>query len=691
MKNYKVIALVALVFTTFSWTQAQQDDTPKRFDFGKMWTFENPPKDWFVEAYDFHADEEWFSDVRKSALRFATWCSASFVSPDGLIMTNHHCSRSVVGPLQKEGESFDDEGFYAETRQQERKADGLFVEQLLMVSDITDRVHSVTRNISNPDRQGEVRDSILAIIQAEFSEKDSWKDLRLQVVTYYSGGKYSLYGYKKYDDIRLVMIPELQLGFYGGDPDNFTYPRYNLDCTFWRAYDENGDPVNSSANYYRFNTDGVHENEPVFVVGNPGRTERYRTVAQLEYDRDIRYPVTLEYLKNRHEILSEQYQKNPDNDQLLNQIFSLGNTIKAYTGILNGLQDNHFFGRKIKMEKSIRDVTKDESPWENLEGSYEMLSKHGAAVTLLGPGPLKGAAVNLMHEIYAYQEALTSEEANEETLEEMRASIRDQSGNLDDPLQKKYFKTFLQEISKFSPDNNDFSSPILEGRSPKKAAMEIMDETWFNKEKKLDKILNLNSKKFMKCDDPLIEAAREIVPTFNEAVRAFRGTSATRDSYEQEVANAVFKVKGTDLPPDATFTLRIADGVVKGYEYNGTVAPIKTTYFGMYDRHYSNDKEFPWSLPEKWDDPSLDLLKSPLNFVSTNDIIGGNSGSAIINRAKEAVGLIFDGNIESLPGNFIFDEEHNRSVSVHAGGIVAALKHVYSADRLVEELTGMNE
>lgn len=681
------IAIVAVILSSYTLSYAQQDNEPQRFDFGKMWTFENPPKEWFVEAYDFHADEEWFSDVRKSALRFATWCSASFVSPDGLIMTNHHCSRSVIGPLQKDGESFDENGFYAETLADERKAEDLFVEQLLMVADVTDRVHGATKNVSNPERANAMTDSVLAVIQAEYSEMDAWKDLRLQVVTYYSGGKYSLYGYKKYDDIRLVLIPEMQLGFYGGDPDNFTYPRYNLDCTFWRAY-ENGKPVNSSNNYYKFNANGAVEGEPVFVVGNPGRTERYRTVAQLEYDRDYRYPITLEFLQNRHAILSDEYAKNPENDDLLNQIFGISNTMKAFTGILGGLNDENFFARKVNMEKSIRQATTDQSPWENLEGSYEVLSKHGAALTLLGPNPLKGTAVNMMYTLYSYEQALESGEASEEELDKARAEIKEMAAQLNDPEEMRYFKTFLKEIDKFSHPENDFASKILKGRAPKKAAKEIMDDTWFTDAGKTERILKLNAKKFMKCDDPIIEAARVVVPAYNEAVNAFRSSSASRRSYEQEVANAVFQVKGTDLPPDATFTLRIADGVVKGYEYNGTVAPVKTTYFGLYDRHYSNDGEFPWSLPKAWENPSMDLLQSPLNFVSTNDIIGGNSGSAIINRAKEAVGLIFDGNIESLPGNFIFDETHNRSVSVHAGGIIAALKHVYNAERIVDELSG---
>lgn len=685
--KFRILTIIGFVLVSMTWMSAQEDNAPKRFDFGKMWTFENPPKEWFIEAYDFNAEDEWFDDVRRSALRFASWCSASFVSPDGLIMTNHHCSRDVVTPLQKEGESFVEQGFYAQTLQDERKAEGLFVEQLLMVADITERVSSATDGVKDPTRVNELRDSVLAMIQADYSEMDAWKDLRLQVVTYYSGGKYSLYGYKKYDDIRLVMLPELELGAFGGDPDNFTYPRYSLDYTFWRAY-EDGKPVNTSDHYYKFNTDGVHDGEPVFVVGNPGRTERYRTVAQLSYDRDYRYPVTLKYLQNRLDILSDNFAKEPENEALRNQMLSLSNSVKAYTGILDGLRNEDLFARKVNMEQSIRADIADQSPWENLEGSYEMLSKHGAAITLLSPGQLKGHTVNLMHALYDYQQALSSGNAGEDDLNSLRNEVRKQAAGLNDAGEMRFFKTFLQEIEMFAPENNDFASPILNGRTPETAAKEIMTETWFTDSSKTEKILDLKSKKFMKCDDPVLEAARTIVPVYFDAVDAFRGTSPARRSYEREVANAVFQVKGTDLPPDATFTLRIADGVVKGYEYNGTVAPVKTTFFGLYDRHYSNNGEFPWSLPDKWKDPSMELLKSPYNFVSTNDIIGGNSGSAIINRSKEAVGLIFDGNIESLPGNFIFDEEYNRSVSVHAGGIVAALKYVYDADRLVEELTG---
>jgi hypothetical protein len=683
LRNFGFL-LLTLIFA-FN-LQAQEEQQPKRFDYGKMWTFENPPTEWFKEAYDFDPGQEWFDDVRKSALRFATWCSASFVSPDGLIMTNHHCSRSEVAALQKDGESFDTDGFVAMSYEDERKAEGLFVEQLLMVEDITARVQAASAEETDAARIGELRGAELQKIQEEYGQKEGWEGLRLQVVTYYSGGKYSLYGYKKYSDIRLVMIPEMQLGYYGGDPDNFTYPRYNLDCTFWRAYDENGKPANTSDHYYKFNPEGAAEGEPVFVVGNPGRTERYRTAAQLAYDRDYRFPIRLEFMENRLDIMKAEYEENPS-DELLNNIFGLSNSQKAFTGILGGLQNEDLMARKINMEKSIRAKVDDDSPWTNLEGAYKILEPHSASITLLGPSPVKGDALNLMYTLQDYEAALASDETEEEQLEEMRSKIREQSANLSSEKQIKYFEVLLSEIEKFNHVDNDIAGKLLNGKSPAEAAKSMISESWFASDK-IDKLLKLKSKKWMKCDDPLLEASRVVVPAYMEAVTAFRSSTPQRNAYEEQVANAVFQVKGTDLPPDATFTLRIADGVVAGYDYNGTTAPFKTTYYGLYDRYYSNDKEFPWSLPKAWMNPSTELLQAPLNFVSTNDIIGGNSGSAIINAKKEAVGLIFDGNIESLPGNFIFDDEVNRSVSVHAGGIIAALKHVYNADRLVEELLG---
>lgn len=682
--NYLIKLLLVLLFAPI--IVVGQEETPNPFDYGKMWTFENPPTEWFKEAYDFDADQAWFDAVRKSSLRFATWCSASFVSPEGLIMTNHHCSRDVVAELQKDGENFDKQGFYAENLSNERKAEGLFVEQLIKTADITDAMIKAKNGASEGvDPEAE--------ITGMFSDMPGWEGLRLQVVSYYSGGKYSLYGYKRFDDIRLVWIPEVDLGFFGGDPDNFTYPRYNLDCTFWRAYDENGLPMNTTDHYLKFNPEGAEEGEPVFVVGNPGSTERYRTVAQLKYDRDYRYPITYDFLTNRNEMMMEEYNellKDPTKEfeaqALLNQIANVANGMKAYGGIVKGLRDPELFGRKVAMENFIKSKSGSVEYWDELESEYEKLNPHGWAITSLSPSGLRGGIYRMMFMLNRY-ETMVKEGADEEELDQIKEQIIGMSGTIEDPKEQRYLKVFLNEVKAVIPQSDNTLDQVLDGKSIDEYVAHLVKKTKFSSEKNTAKCLS-KIKKLEKQDDPMQEAARIFGSRYNEASNAFRSSTNKRKELEAKIANQAFKVYGTSLPPDATFTLRISDGVVKGYDYNGTTAPVFTTYFGLYDRYYANGGEFPWHLPERWLDPPMELLKSKMNTISTNDIIGGNSGSPLINKNREAVGLIFDGNIESLPGNFIFDEEANRTVSVHAAGIYNALKYIYKADRIVNELDG---
>lgn len=671
-----------------------QEETPNPHDFGKMWTFENPPKDWFKEAYDFEPGDKWFDDVRKSSLRFASWCSASFVSPDGLIMTNHHCSRDVVGNLQEEGENFDKQGFYATTLADERKAEGLFVEQLIKVEKITDKVMSKVDMDDSASTKSEKVSAALEAVKKEYEAMSNWEDLRLQTVTYYSGGKFSLYGYKRYDDIRLVMLPELDLGFFGGDPDNFTYPRYNLDVTFWRAYDEDGEPVNSSAHYFKFNADGAAEGEPVFVVGNPGSTERYRTVAQLEYDRDYRYPMTYKFLKNRNDIMMEEYNEIKDDPSkefeaqaLLNTIAGVANGMKAYGGIVKGLNDDELFNRKVEMEEYIRSQSEGVTHWDELDAAYEKLNPYGWAITHLGPSPLRGKILMMLHSIHNFR--MAHEEGDTIKAGQIKSQILSMTDALNDPKEVRYFNLFLKEVHEDIYPENTTMDNLLGNMSVKAYGKKLIAETKFKDKESAEMLLD-KGKALTTSDDGFIKLATALIPQYYEAAEKFQASTEKRKNLESKIANQVFQVYGSDLPPDATFTLRISDGVIRGYDYNGTVAPVYTTYYGLYDRHYSHDEVFPWSLPERWlDNPPHELLKAPLNTVSTNDIIGGNSGSPLINKNKEAVGLIFDGNIQSLPGNFIFDEEYNRTVSVHAGGIMAALMHIYNADRLVNELKGM--
>lgn len=681
---------IILVFViSISYMFAQKQASP--YDFGKMWTFENPPKEWVKATYDMKVEDEWFDFVRKSSLRFATWCSASFISPNGLIMTNHHCSRDVVAALQKDGENFDKQGFYAQNLADERKADGLFVEQMIKAEDITTLVQSKTKSAKNDTEEMELRKTALKEIETLYSEKEEWKGLRLQLVTFYSGGKFSIYGYKRYSDIRLVWIPELDLGFFGGDPDNFTYPRYNLDATFWRAYDENGNPLDTKANFLKFNKNGAAEGEPVFVVGNPGRTERYRTVSQLSYDRDFRYPLQYKFLKNRNDMMMRKYNtikndpsKEYEAQELLNEIAGVANSMKAFGGIAKGLKDPALFNRKVEMENYIRSKSPGVTYWDDLAKHYEVLNPNGWAMAHLPPSPLRGNIYSLMHDLAAYND-LVANNGDQAKKDKLQSTITEKAKTINDPEQVELITMFLNEVKDDIYPGDMTLQKVLGKRSIDEYVKFILKETKFTNEKKVAEFF-ANTDKIASDNDPLVEAGGIFAARLKEASALFQSSGPARQALEAKIANQVFKVYGDKLPPDATFTLRISDGTIKGYDYNGTIAPAITTYFGMYDRFYANKGEFPWSLPERWQNPPMELLKAPFNTVSTNDIIGGNSGSPLINKNKEAVGLIFDGNIESLPGNFIFDEEYNRTVSVHAGGIYAALKYIFKADRIVKEI-----
>ena len=668
------LSLLAFPLVSFSQTTPDPDEVqPGRFDQGKMWTFENPPVQYFEEAYGFRPSEEWLADVRQSALRFASWCSASFVSENGLIMTNHHCSRSVTASVMKEGENFDDNGFYATTQAEERRVPDLYVDQLVMLADVTEAVKS---------QSGVAPDSALAAVQEEYAQKEAWKGLEIETRTFYSGGRYSLYGFKRYTDIRLVLYPELALGFFGGDPDNFTYPRYSLDFTFFRAYDEAGNPLRP-AHYFAFDAEGAQEGEAVFVIGNPGSTGRYKTIAQLHYQRDVSAPALLSFLRNRTKIYMEAAERATDvyvKDSLRNLAFSLSNGEKAYEGRLDGLNDPYLMAKKQKKEDALREqVTLEEAdPWKELVANAQEETQYFAEAFFLSPSPTRGKIVQLLPKVYDYRIALEQEE--EEAAAAQRHDIRQILSDLDPQLETDLFTAVLEELDEHS--RQDYARQLLDGMDPKARAESIMEES----------LLLQDSTKFFKrkpkrlAKDPLVMLANELAPRFREA-QAKMGQLGQQDQMrEEKIANLQYQADGLSSPPDATFSLRLADGTVKGYEYNGTEAPPHTTYFGLYDRYYSHDKEFPWDLPDRWKNPPIELLKAPLNFVSTADIIGGNSGSPVINQNAEVVGLVFDGNIESLPGYFIYDSDFNRTVSVHAGGIVAALKYVYKADRLLPEL-----
>ncbi|MBV6647264.1 MAG: S46 family peptidase [Cyclobacteriaceae bacterium] len=670
--RYIILPFLFIPLVIFAQQTPNLDNVqPGRFDQGKMWTFENPPVEYFQEVYGFTPTQEWMDDIRKSALRFATWCSASFISSSGLIMTNHHCSRSVVSSVMSEEENFDENGFYATTLEEERRVPDLFVDQMVMIADITEEVAKSKLEV----------DSALSVIKKRYSEKEDWVGLELETRTFYSGGKFSLYGFKRYGDVRLVLYPELPLGYFGGDPDNFTYPRYNLDFTFFRAYDDEGHPLQPE-NYFEFNPKGAEENEPVFVIGNPGSTGRYLTMAQLYYQRDVSVPAIISLVKNRKDILlraSEMMEDVYAKDSIVNLAFSLSNSEKAYEGRLDGLNDPYLMTKKRRKEESLRkNATTENDPWIQIEENAKEATKYYAEAVFLGPDELRGKINQIIHQLGAYKSALDSE--NEEAINKSKEALSNLLKGIDINFEKALFTALLIELEEHS--RQDYVTNLLNGMEPASKAANVMEKSILLNQQ--DKFFKLKASKIDK--EPLVAFAEVFPKKLQEAGEVLSRINAENAELQSKVMNVSFQVSGLSSPPDATFSLRMADGVVKGYDYNGTTAPYKTTYFGLYDRYYSNDQESPWNLPEKWDNPPLELLKAPLNFVSTTDIIGGNSGSPVINQNAEVVGLAFDGNIESLPGYFIFDDEYNRTVSVHAGGIAAAIKYIYKAKRLLSEL-----
>lgn len=673
---------------------------PGRFDGGRMWTFDYPPTDWFKEAYNFAPDQKWMDDVRMAALRFATYCSASFVSADGLVMTNHHCARQSVEDVSKEGEKLVDNGFWAPTLEEERKVPGLFVEQLVSIKDVTAEVQSAMDVAKTDEEKIANRRRKIEEIEKQASEETK---LRAQIVTLYAGGKYSMYLYKRYDDVRLVFAPELKIGYFGGDPDNFTYPRYTLDCSFFRVYDEDGKPLRTD-HYFKWSRSGASEGEPVFVIGNPGRTNRLNTTAQLEFNRDIQYPYISRILDDRVAVLKAYAELHPEKrEEMINQVFNISNSQKAYAGQLAGLRNESLMQRRRAFDKNFHTAVNAKPElkakyghiWDEIAQSRAKVRSVAAELTGLR---MNGLGVS----DFMSRAAGLVKYATEMGMEEDKRSKAYQSSGLA-AVKRALVKEFAADIDmerltlekqlELMRDWLGKDDPIIRiafgGLSAKEAASNLLGKSSLKDVNVLQALVDGAPASIVNSDDPFIAIAKLGLPRYEKAQKVSEEVR-TRDQVNQTLlGRALFDIYGTSIPPDATFSLRIADGVVMGFDYNGTTAPWYTTFYGMYDRHYSTKGKPEWDLPERWLNPSSSFdLSTPLNFVSTNDIIGGNSGSPMINKNKEIVGLIFDGNIESLPGDYIFAEDaNNRTVSVHSSGMLEAMKHIYKAGRLATELS----
>ncbi len=667
-----------------------------KFDTGRMWTFDFPPIGYFSETYGFYPDDQWFRHARLAALRLPN-CTASFVSADGLVMTNHHCAVGALQLVTRENENLLDNGFYARTMEEERKVDGLYVDQLVYIEDVTGSVLAAFEEGTSDEAKIESRNRKMKEIQLRCSEE---RDLNCSVITFYNGGRYSLYGYKRYQDVRLVFTPESAVGFFGGDPDNFTYPRYNLDLAFLRVYNEDGTP-HKPEYYYAWSSSGAWDGDPVFVIGNPGRTSRLLTIAQLEFMRDMSYPLRLRHTDGMVEILRSFLGEFPDKKLKYEpRVLSLENTQKAFRGMISTLHDPSLMGRKLDFEENFREAVQADpalrTEYAAVWGEIGELQKQKRAIfdemnALTLRGLSRSAYFGLASDLveYARQMQMPADERDanyrNETVDATKSGIL--SVEIDHALERRTLAYQLKHMESVFGETNTAFNELLGDSDPMNAASKLIDSSILRDVDGTKALLDGDPADVLQTADPFISFVAATSERQKELRSRYDALVARESAQIQLLGKALYEIYGTTIPPDATFSLRIADGFVRSYEYNGTVAPPVTTFYGMYDRYYSFSRRDPWTLPQAWVTPPGEFrLSTPFNFISTNDIIGGNSGSPVINTKLEIVGLAFDGNIESLSGDFIYSEEKNRAVSVHSDGILESLRYMYNARRIVREL-----
>ena len=694
-----LVTMASVVTACAVWAQAPAEEADSvragRFDYGKMWTFEYPPSEYFTETYGFAADEDWFERARLSVLRIPG-CSASFVSPHGLVVTNHHCVRGAVSGASRPGEDLLDNGFYAASLAEERPLERYYADQLIAIADVTDEVVAATAGATSDADRETARAAAFERIRERGREKhlSQGDSVWVQVVSLYNGGRHSAYVFRRFTDVRLVQAVELELGFFGGDPDNFTYPRYALDYAFLRIYRD--DQPYRPRHHFGWSEEGVEEGDVVFVIGNPGQTNRLSTIAQLEFQRDIQVPALIGFLESRLEALEAFRADHPDQAAALdirNRMFSLSNSLKASTGRLDALVDPTILARKLDAERQLREAIRaDRALEEQFGGVFERLAElqvekaeHAAAyAAFLAQTNRTYASATIQRALLAdaYLEARATG-APPDTLAVLRhevLSVADQPVGLERRLLAARFRDFERY---FGP-NHEITTAALQGRPPEEAAAHLLASSTLADSVGTARSLDVG---LSPAEDPALRLVAAMLPV-TRSYRADFGRLQTEESeLAAELGRARFEVYGRSVPPDGTFSPRITDGVVRGYAYNGTLAPPYTTFFGLYDRHAGHQGAIDWALPERWRTPPAGLdLATPLNFVSTADTYGGNSGSPAVTADQALVGLNFDRNIQGLSRDFIYLPQRGRNVMVDVRAIRETLDKVYDADRIVGEL-----
>ena len=661
-----------------------------------MWLYSNPPRQQLKEKYGFDATDQWLNHLMKSSVRFNSGGSGSFVSGDGLVLTNHHVGADALQKFSTKEHNYLRDGFYAKNASEEIKCVDLELNVLQSIEDVTVRVNAaIPAGLTGSDA-ALARRKITAEIEKESREKTG---LRSDVVTLYQGGEYHLYRFKRYTDVRLVFAPEAQAAFYGGDPDNFEYPRYDLDVCFFRAY-ENDKPVQPE-NYLKWSAAGAKDGELVFVSGHPGSTRRLLTAPELEYLRDNQIPYVEDLLKRREVLLISWSGRSQENARRAkDDLFSIQNSRKVYDGRIAALLDPAFFGAKLAAEEAFKkqvaaraDSADALAAYAKIAGAQKVIASVAKRQRFLEGGA--GFNAESFHIARALLRAGDERpKPNGERLKEF-ADARRESFELDLFSDKPVYTDLeiitLADSLTFMVERLGAEDPtvkaVLAGKSPRARAADLINGTQVRDVAFRKKLYEGGATAITAAKDPLVELARLI----DTEARDLRKTVEAQDEIKQQAQAAISKVRfalqGTSNYPDATFTLRLSYGTVKGYEENGVQVPATTNITGLYARSAEQDDKPPFDLPPSWitKKSALDLIV-PYNFVSTNDIIGGNSGSPVVNRAAEFVGIIFDGNIQSLSGDYGYDDVQSRALSVHSAGILEALRKVYEVPALVNEL-----
>ena len=681
-----------------------------------MWLFNAPPLKQLKEKYQFEPTPQWLEHLQKASVRFNSGGSGSFVSANGLVITNHHVGADCLQKFGDEQHNYLRDGFYAKTQAEEKKCVDLELNVLMSIEDVTARVNGAVKSgmpglpagasAQAGEQAANARKAVIAAIEKDSKNKTG---LRSDVVTLYQGGAYHLYRYKRYDDVRLVFAPEQQSAFYGGDPDNFEYPRYDLDICIFRVY-ENGQPAKID-NFLKFNPNGPSDGELTFVSGHPGKTDRQLTLDELADTRDRYLPYVLRMF-NRREVLESAYSaRSFENARKAREdLFGTQNNRKRYDGYLAGLLDPQIWSQLKTREQKLRDAIARDPKLKSTIAAYDRIKRAQAEIAKNAPlyNYLEQERPSIIGyrqprafvgDLFKYARLLlraVDERAkpNGERLPQFRDSARE-SLELElfstEPIYDDYEILLLTDsltdfASQFGEDNS-LVQKVLAGKSPHARAAELVSGTKLKDVAVRTELYSKDAAALQVAHDPMLDLARLIDGPAREARKTYDAQEEIEIQAYAEIARARFAIEGTGSFPDATFTLRLSYGTVRGYEQDGKQIPAFTDFAGLYQRSAEHDNKPPFDLPQRWIDKKAILnLATHFDFVSDADIIGGNSGSPVVNKDNEFVGIIFDGNIQSLVLDCIYTNTQARAVSVDSAAIIEALRKVYDAGALADEL-----